>query len=265
MQFRFGDLAWNFPSRCVIFGILNVTSDSFSDGGRFVSAKVALQHALALEKAGADAIDLGGESTRPGSTAVSAGEELDRVLPVLKLLRKQLRIPISIDTTKAEVAEKALREGVVIVNDISGLRADPAMTEVIAASNAGVILMHSRGTPATMQMLCDYTEVVDEVKRELGESVEHALNSGIPNDRIAIDPGIGFAKTKEQNRELLHELHRFTGTYPVMIGISRKSFLGGPVSDRGKATLEGELQAWTQGIQMIRTHDVAALRSHLKS
>lgn len=247
----------------MLFGILNVTPDSFSDGGRFCDPEVALDHALRLEAEGADVVDLGGESTRPGADAVSVNEELLRVLPVLRRLRDRLKVPISVDTTKAAVAEAALREGAVIVNDISGMTADPRMSGVVASSGAGVILMHRRGTSATMQALCAYEHVVREVQSELEGMVENALAEGIEFERIAIDPGIGFAKTREQNLLLLEHLREFQGEHPVMIGVSRKSFLGGKVEERGDATLRVELQALEKGVQMIRTHDVRALRRAL--
>ncbi len=254
--------------RCLLFGILNVTPDSFSDGGRYLSVEFALQHALQLERDGADVIDVGGESTRPGAPPVSVEDEIKRVIPVIQTLKRHLHIPLSIDTTKAVVAEAALAEGTEIVNDISGLTADSRMASVVSSSKANLILMHSRGTPQTMQTLCGYQNVVEEVKQELQEKVQSALSAGILKDRIAIDPGIGFAKTAEQNLILLNSLKRFaslfinstTMTFPVLVGVSRKSFLGGKLEDRGSETLAAELQVYQQGIRMIRTHDIAALK-----
>lgn len=269
MRFEFKTRHFDFPpTDCVFFGILNVTPDSFSDGGRFDSPEAALRHAVRLQEDGADVIDVGGESTRPGAETISATRELERVLPVIRSLKKNLAIPISIDTRKAAVAEAALAEGAMIVNDISGLRADPRMAQVIAAAGAGLILMHSRGDPATMQTLCHYANVVEEVKCELLERCRFAVLQGIPAGRIALDPGVGFAKTREQNLELLQHLDEFAHLtidpglpeHPLMIGLSRKSFLGGDVGRRGPATLAAELRAWQQGARLIRTHDVAAIR-----
>ncbi len=272
MRFEFKDQCWEFPSEhCVIFGILNVTPDSFSDGGSHSGIDAALQRALQLERDGADALDVGGESSRPGATPISAAEEMERVLPVIRVLKQHFQIPISIDTTKASVAETALAEGASIVNDVSGLTADPRMAASVAASGAGLILMHRRGTPETMQTLCQYKEVVGDVQRELGERFQHALRQGIPRQRIAIDPGIGFAKTSEQSCALLRNLSRFThapqnlpfADRPVMVGISRKSFLGGDMADRALPTLAAEMWAAQQGARFIRTHEVGPLRGAL--
>jgi dihydropteroate synthase len=267
MLFRFKHRFFEFQmEHCVLFGILNVTPDSFSDGGKFDSTELAVQQALRLEKEGAHVIDVGGESTRPGAASISSEEELKRIVPVIQALKAHLRIPISIDTTKSVVAEAALAEGAEMVNDISGLKADPRMSSVIASSQAGVILMHSRGTPSTMQTLCEYPNILEGVKQELRESVRRALEHGIPSDHIAIDPGIGFAKTADQNFTLLKNLKSFCSeNYPVMVGVSRKSFLGGTVETRGPGTLAAELWAYQQGIHMIRTHDVAATRQAMKA
>ena len=272
MRFEFKKGVFEFPRKYpVIFGILNITPDSFSDGGMYLSPENALDHALQLERDGADAIDVGGESTRPSATAISADEEINRALPIIQTLKKYLKIPISIDTTKASVAEAALAEGAGIINDISGLTADPRMASVVASSRAGLILMHSRGTPRTMQTLCNYQNVIKEVLREITERMEYAFANGVSRSQIAIDPGIGFAKNAEQSRLLLQHLKAFTSpdpkrhflSHPVLIGISRKSFLGGEIKDRGPATLAAELQAHQQGIHMIRTHDVAAIQRAL--
>jgi len=266
MRFEFKWRCFDFPcDRCILFGVLNITPDSFSDGGRFTTTEAAVEQAHRLQQNGADVIDVGGESTRPGATPVSMQEEMDRVLPVIRSLKKHLRIPISIDTTKASVAEAALFEGAEIVNDISGLSADPRMAGVIASSRAGLILMHSRGTPATMQTLCNYQNVVEDVLCELHQRLQVALDAGILPDRIAIDPGIGFAKTADQNLALLRNLKTLVSAFdhPMMIGISRKSFLGGEVATRGPATLAAEIRAAQQGVHMIRTHDVTSLRQAL--
>ena len=272
MIFSFRNIVWDLPPRRVILvGILNVTPDSFSDGGSFTTVEAALERARQLEAEGADAIDVGGESTRPGADPVPAGEELARVLPVIAVLRQSLAIPISIDTTKAVVAEAALAAGAMIVNDVSGLARDSRMASVVAASKAGLILMHSRGEPRSMGAMATYGRVVDEVNRELGRCFTAALHAGIPRERIAVDPGIGFAKTAEQSLQILRELRRFTHTdmsepfsgRPVMVGVSRKSFLGGDMADRALPTLAAEMWAAQHGARFIRTHDVGPLRDAL--
>jgi dihydropteroate synthase len=269
MRFEFKDGHFVFPrDRGVIFGILNVTPDSFSDGGRFVSLDKAVQHGLALEEDGAHVIDVGGESTRPGSKRISGAEEMSRILPVIRLLKQRLKIPISVDTTKASVAEAALAEGASIINDVSGLSADPRMANVISESKAGVIIMHSRGTPSDMQTRCDYDHFIEDLKKELDQRLLSAINSGISHSQIALDVGIGFAKTAEQNFYLLRKLNSFTNAAPkrpsldrpLIIGVSRKSFLGRDVADRGPSTLAAELWAYQIGIHMIRTHDVKSIR-----
>lgn len=272
MIFSFKNIAWELqPRRVILFGILNVTPDSFSDGGSFTTVEAALERARQLEAEGADAIDVGGESTRPGADPVSAAEELARVMPVIAVLRKHLRIPISIDTTKSVVAEAALASGAVIVNDVSGLSRDPRMASVVAASEAGLILMHSRGEPRTMGGMATYGRVVDDVKQELGRRFSAALQAGIPRERMVVDPGIGFAKTAEQSLQILRELQRFTRAdisdpfagRPVMVGLSRKSFLGGEMADRAVPTLAAEMWAVHHGARFVRTHDVGPLRDVL--
>lgn len=274
MIFAFKNGAWRLtPGRIHLFGILNVTPDSFSDGGCFTTVEAARERALQIEAEGADAIDVGGESTRPGATPVSEEEEIARVLPVLADLRPRLKIPLSIDTTKAVVAAAALDAGAAIVNDVSGLARDPRMAEVVAASGAGLILMHSRGDPRTMSALAAYGHVVEEVNRELAQRFLAALRAGIPRERLAVDPGIGFAKTAEQSFAVLRDLRRFTQAdpgeafagRPVMVGLSRKSFLGGAMETRALPTLAAELWAARQGARFIRTHDVGALRVALQT
>jgi dihydropteroate synthase len=267
MHFEFKNGRFDLSSkRCFIFGILNVTPDSFSDGGSFFSPQKAVAHAVELEKQGADAIDVGGESTRPGSPSVSENEELRRVIPVIQELKQKLKIPISIDTNKTSVAEMALREGASIVNDVSGLRADPRIANVVAAGQAGLILMHSRGTPETMQTLCQYSDILKELRAELQQQTSIALSAGIKSEQLVWDPGIGFAKTKEQNWFILENIQNFihASLYPVLVGLSRKSFLGGDVSTRGHATLEAETSIYHKGVRLIRTHDVGALRKAIE-
>lgn len=264
MIFRSQDRTFDFAIRqCMVFGIVNVTPDSFSDGGRYHDPVKAVAHGLRLEKEGADALDVGGESTRPGAAAVSVEEEMSRVVPVIEALCRKVKIPVSVDTTKATVAEAAFKAGASILNDVSGLTADPAMFPLASRTKAGVILMHRRGNSSTMQSLCDYGDVVEDVARELSERLEAAKQAGMDPERLALDPGMGFAKTAAQSMTLLRDLTRLrdlvrkkTGfEIPWMIGVSRKSFLGGELADRGVATLCSEIWGVLQGARMIRTHE----------
>ncbi len=264
----FGMFRWrelNPDGRVLIMGILNVTPDSFSDGGRFLSPDAAVERALAMEKEGADIIDVGGESSRPGADPVPVEEELRRVLPVLERLRGKLRIPISIDTTKAEVAEAALRAGASIVNDISALRFDPAMAPLVAEFGAGLVLMHMLGTPKTMQQAPHYEDVVTEVRDFLAERAQYAQSQGIPREAIAVDPGIGFGKTVEHNLELLRRLPELVELgFPVLVGPSRKSFIGAilglGVEERLEGTLAACAVAVVRGADILRVHDVKEVR-----
>lgn len=245
-----------------VAGILNVTPDSFSDGGRFLESAAALDHARAMIAEGADMIDIGGESTRPGSRRISAEEELGRVLPVLAALAPESPVPISIDTTKPEVAEECLKRGADIINDVSGLR-NPAMREVAARHLAPVIIMHMQGTPETMQKNPHYDRVVEEVMQYLEKQAAVAKKEGI--DQIIVDPGIGFGKTVEHNLTILNRLHEFRQLgYPVMVGVSRKSFIQKILGIGSDATLEGTLAAAAiaayNGADVLRVHDVAAGR-----
>ena len=262
-MFRWREL--NPDGRVLIMGILNVTPDSFSDGGRFLSPDAAVKRALIMEKEGADIIDVGGESARPGADPVPVEEELRRVLPVLERLRGKLRIPISIDTTKAEVAEAALRAGASIVNDISALRFDPAMASVVAEFGAGLVLMHMLGTPKTMQQAPHYEDVVREVREFLAERALYAQSQGIPREAIAVDPGIGFGKTVEHNLELLRRLPELVELgFPVLVGPSRKSFIGAilglGVEERLEGTLAACAVAVVRGADILRVHDVREVR-----
>ncbi|MDD2709733.1 MAG: dihydropteroate synthase [Verrucomicrobiae bacterium] len=265
MRFVFKDGEFDLSAgRRVIFGILNVTPDSFSDGGRHSGLAAAVEHALSMERDGADVIDVGGESTRPGAAMVSEEEEIRRVAPVIEELKRRLRIPISVDTSKTAVAEEAFRAGAVILNDISGLKGDPAMAGLAAEAGVGVILMHRRGVSADMQKLCHYDDVVEDVCRELGESLKLAEAGGLSQERLAVDPGIGFAKNREQNLVLLRRIGEF-GRFqlPVMIGVSRKSFLDGEVQERAAGTLAVELWCHEKGVQLVRTHEPGPLRRAL--
>ena len=250
--------------RPLIMGILNVTPDSFSDGGRFLPVHRAVSHALKMQAEGADLIDVGGESTRPGARAVSAREEMRRVLPVIERLAGRLRIPISVDTSKAAVAEAALSVGASLVNDVTAL-GDPAMGRVVARARVPVILMHMRGTPRTMRSKAHYRRLVPEVLSELRRSVTKALCCGISRDKILVDPGIGFAKGPEQSLELIHRMWEFKRLgFPVVAGPSRKSFIAQALGDSTRDRLFGTAAVVALcaagGADILRVHDVAAMR-----
>jgi dihydropteroate synthase len=213
--------------KTLVMGVLNITPDSFSDGGKFLSPRNAIQHALALEKAGADILDIGAESTRPGSAEISVVEELRRLLPVLQALRGKIKIPISIDTRKSSVAEITLGAGAEIINDVSALRYDPRLADVVAGKQCGLILMHMRGEPATMQSASFAKNVVADVQNGLRASLAVALKAGVRKSQIVLDPGIGFGKSFPQNYELLSRLPEIARLgYPLAVGTSRKGFLG---------------------------------------
>ncbi len=263
------------PDRITLVGILNLTPDSFSDGGRFVGeggsvdVVAAVEEARRLVSAGADVLDLGGESTRPGAREVPAGVEVARVVPVVEALAAELACPLSVDTRKAEVAEAALAAGASIVNDVSAGTFDPKILEVVAARGAGLILCHCRGTPETMQRDPRYADVLGEVVAELAGAVGRARRAGVPGDRIAVDPGIGFGKRLEDNLRLIAgagRLRRELGC-PVLVGPSRKSFLGAltgePPAARDRATAAACAVAVFQGADAVRVHDVAGVRPAL--
>ena len=250
-------------------GVLNVTPDSFSDGGRFLGADLAVEHAREMARAGADVIDVGGESTRPGAAPVSVEEEMLRVLPVIELLRD---LVVSVDTTKATVAEQALAAGARIVNDISALRFDSRMVEVVRDAGAGVVLMHMQGTPQTMQQRPRYEDVVVDVRTFLAERIEFGELHGLKKSQIAVDPGIGFGKTVAHNLQLLARLSEFGSLgCALLIGPSRKSFIGrvlGRDPDPGRAGETAErlwgtaaTVAWAvaQGARVVRVHDVVEM------
>jgi dihydropteroate synthase len=249
-------------------GILNVTPDSFSDGGQLSSPEAALRRAEQMINDGADLLDLGGESTRPGAEPVSIQAELQRVIPVLRLLRSRLTVPLSIDTRRAEVASAALAEGTDIVNDVSAL-GDPEMAEVVASTGAGLVLMHMRGTPVTMQDHAVYADVATEVTDELAARLRVATAAGISADRIVVDPGIGFAKTAAQNMQLvgrLAELERLGR--PILLGVSRKAFLGALLggaspSERVHATAAACVVGLLAGARIFRVHDIRPVRQAL--
>jgi len=252
--------------RTLVMGVLNVTPDSFSDGGKFFNAKVAIEHAVAMEREGADLLDIGGESTRPDSTGVSLQEELARVLPVFEGLRGRIEIPISIDTRKAEVAEAAIQAGAEIINDISGLRHDPRIAEVAAKHGVPLILMHMRGEPQTMQKGPFARDVMKDVTQGLRASLARARKAGVGKSQIVLDPGIGFGKNFSQNYELLQKLPQLARLgYPLLVGTSRKGFLAATLAKNGKpappeeriwgtaATVTASILA---GAHIVRVHDV---------
>ena len=253
----------------LVMGVLNVTPDSFSDGGEFFDSRKAIDHALQMERDGADLLDIGGESTRPSSAGISAKEELTRVLPVLQGLRGVLKIPISIDTQKADVAEAALAAGAEIINDISGLEYDPRIAEVAVRHGVPLILMHMRGQPRTMQKEAFARDVVKDVVQGLRKSVGIARKAGVAKSQLILDPGIGFGKSFSQNYELLQELPRLAKLgYPLLVGTSRKSFLGATLARDGQLAPPDERLWGTAatvtasilgGAHIVRVHDVVEM------
>jgi dihydropteroate synthase len=255
--------------RTLVMGVLNVTPDSFSDGGKFFDVERAIEQALAMECARADLLDIGGESTRPGAAGISAKEELARVLPVLRGLRGVLKIPVCIDTQKSEVAEAALDAGAQIINDISELKSDPRIAKVAAGRGAPLILMHMRGEPRTMQAGPFARDVMKDVMQGLRKSVEAARKAGVAKALIILDPGIGFGKSFAQNYEVLQKLPQLARLgYPILVGTSRKGFLGATLARRGKPAPPEE-RVWgtaatvtasiLNGAHIVRVHDVAEM------
>jgi len=247
-------------------GVINVTPDSFSDGGRYLEPTTALRHAMALVEDGADLLDVGGESSRPGAQAVDEAEEIRRVTPLLRELRRRTEIPISIDTTKAAVARAALDLGVDIVNDISGMREDPAMLPLLATQRCGVVLMHMQGEPRTMQVSPHYDDVVQEVRVWMEHRLRTLVQAGIATERVVLDPGIGFGKRYADNLDLLRAIDRLRlENRPLLVGASRKAFLGWILAEpEPLARLEGDLAVGLHchrlGVDMLRVHDVRAAR-----
>ncbi len=263
-----GSVTWDFAERPRVVGVLNVTPDSFSDGGLFLDVQAAIERGVELAGQGADALDIGGESTRPsgkvygvGQREVPAVDELARVVPVIRGLRRRLPLPISIDTRKAAVAEGALDAGADWVNDVSGGTFDAELLPLCARRGVPVVLMHMRGTPETMQTLTTYADVREEVAAELGARVAAALEAGVDPERIVVDPGLGFAKTPEQSLALLGDFEAVRALgHPVMIGASRKSFLTGPdvlPRDRVRQSVAAAVAAARGGASLLRVHDVA--------
>ena len=250
----------------LVMGVVNVTPDSFSDGGKFLDPAAATAHAWRLAEEGADLIDVGGESTRPGARPVSAEEELERVLPVLRAMR-DAPVPVAIDTMKPEVMRVAIAEGASMINDVNALRA-PGSAELVAESGLAVCLMHMQGEPRTMQVSPHYDDVVAVVKAYLKARADAALLAGIGKDRIVLDPGFGFGKTVEHNMTLLRDLHALVELgFPVVAGLSRKSSLGAitgrPATERLAASVAAALLAVERGARIVRVHDVAATRDAL--
>ncbi len=247
-------------------GVLNVTPDSFFDGGQYADVSAVVQQGLRMEHEGAAILDVGGESTRPGSLPVTVAEELERVVPVIEGLRRKTTLPISIDTTKAEVAAAAIAAGANFVNDISGLVFDPALAAVVAESGAGLFVMHTSGRPEVMQQQTAYADVVTAVVAGLQKSIDTAVAAGIEKSHLAVDPGIGFGKTAAGNLELLHQLESLQRLgYPILLGTSRKSFIGAILNlddpqDRLWGTLATIATGVAQGVQLFRVHDVRPAR-----
>jgi len=262
VKLRAGQFEFVFPRPALVMGIVNVTPDSFFDGGRFLDAQAAVDHALQLVEQGAEIIDVGGESTRPGALPVAEPEELRRVMPVIAQLAGRIKVPISIDTVKPGVARAALAAGASIVNDVAGNREDPALWRLVAEASAGYVVMHAQGTPQTMQAHPVYTDVVREVGEFFSERLRRLSDCGVGREQIILDPGIGFGKTVEHNLELLGAARSFTSLErPLLFGVSRKSFIGKLLGAELEARLPGALAcaclAVAAGVQIIRAHDVA--------
>jgi dihydropteroate synthase len=256
-------------ARPLLMGIVNVTPDSFFDGGRFFDHQAAVAHAVQLVEEGADLLDIGGESTRPGSAPIDEGEEARRLIPVVTAVAKAVPVPISVDTSKAGVAKAALDAGAVIVNDVTALRGDPAMVDLVAETGAGLVLMHMQGTPRTMQQAPHYHDVVEEVGVFLAEQARWAMECGVTKSQILLDPGIGFGKVLVHNLDLLAQLRILTNLgFPLLVGLSRKGFIGQlldrPVQDRAWGTAAAVALAVEQGANILRVHDVAAMRDVVK-
>jgi len=252
-----------------IMGILNVTPDSFSDGGNYLDKEMAVEHALQIVEEGADIIDIGGESTRPGAQPISVQEEINRVLPIIQSIKKQVDVPISIDTYKSEIAEVAVQEGASIINDISGAMFDHNVLNIAKKYQTGLILMHIKGTPKSMQQNPNYANLIEEILTNLANCVDQALKIGINPDQILIDPGIGFGKRWFDNYDIINRLNEFRIlNLPILLGISRKSFLGKFLSTEPKLRLEGSLiantLAFNNGANILRVHDVKETKKALK-
>lgn len=262
MKLTWANFSFDFSKKTYIMGILNVTPDSFSDGGLYYDTSSAIERAYRMVDEGADIIDIGGESTRPGSEQVTIGEELRRTIPVIESLAGKLTIPLSIDTYKSEVAKRALDAGASMVNDISGLRFDPEMLEVVSEYKVPVVIMHIKGTPKNMQQNPVYEALLPEIMDYIRMSIQIAEQSGISGDKIIIDPGIGFGKTFDHNLEIINNLHEFTLLEkPIMVGPSRKAFIGKilgdvPATERLEGTAATVVICIMNGANIVRVHDV---------
>lgn len=262
MNLKIREKSFVWGKQTYLMGVLNITPDSFSDGGEYNTLEAAIDRASRLVNGGADLLDVGGQSTRPGAKEISLEEELQRVIPVIKGIRERLNVPISIDTTRAAVAQEAIQAGADLVNDISGGIFDPQMLPTVATLAVPMILMHIRGTPQTMQQLTDYEDLVGEILEVLGERIAAAEKAGIDRCRLIIDPGIGFAKTHQQNLELLRHLDRFQSLeLPILVGTSRKSFIGKILNqDDPKQRIFGTAStccaAIAKGADILRVHDL---------
>lgn len=262
---RVRNLTFHWGKHTYVMGILNTTPDSFSDGGECNSLPTAIARAKEMVKAGADIIDIGGQSTRPGAETVSLAEELERTIPLIKVLRQELDIPISIDTTRAIVAQQALEAGADIINDISGATFEPKILAIAAQYQAPIILMHLRGTPQTMQSLTDYGDLIGEIKQFFSQQIDLARHSGVLPGQIILDPGIGFAKTAEQSVEILRQLPELKKLgFPLLVGPSRKSFIGKILNQpdpkqRIWGTGAACCRAIAGGADIVRVHDVAVM------
>jgi len=250
----------------LVMGIVNVTPDSFSDGGHYLNSKLAVRHALQLIEDGADILDIGGESSRPGATPLSEQEELDRVLPVIQGIREQNNsIPISIDTYKSVVAKKAINVGATFVNDISGFKMDSNMVSTVAELNVPVVLMHMNGTPQTMQKNLKYDNLIQDITSFFRHQIQKGKDAGISNDKFILDPGIGFGKTIEHNFSLIQHLNEFCNLgYPILVGPSRKTFIGTtlnlPVLERLEGTAAAVSASILNGARILRVHDVKEMK-----
>ncbi len=270
MLLKAGQFEFRFPRSTLLMGILNVTPDSFSDGGRHLEAGRAVEHGLRMIEEGADILDIGGESTRPGAMDVPEEEERRRVLPVIEALQRQVKVPISIDTRKPGVAEAALAAGASLINDVAAHRVEDRMWRLVASTGAGYVAMHMQGEPGSMQIAPHYADVLEEVDRFFGDRLDRMGACGVRLEQVIFDPGIGFGKTRDHNLQLIGNLKRFHHWgRPLLLGVSRKSVVGEVTGsknpeDRLPGSLAGAVWAQIQGVQVVRAHDVAATRQALK-
>lgn len=269
LEFKCRNFRLNLRRKTYIMGVLNITPDSFSDGGQFFDKEEAFERALQLEKEGADIIDIGGQSTRPRAGEISSEEEIKRILPVIKRLRRRIKIPISIDTYKFKVAKVALEEGASILNDIYGLRRDARLAKLVAKFKAGVVLMHIKGTPRSMQRNPYYKDLMGDIIDSLSQSIDIALGAGINEKSIVVDPGLGFGKTVEHNLSIIKNLSELKSLgFPILIGPSRKSFIGKilrlPLDRRLYGTIASVCASILAGAAMVRVHDVAYVKQAVK-